>query len=129
MPETLLPSNAPKVVVSEDEYETLADLICASERATAGLALLWRELDRAEQRPDEPQGRVRVGSEVTYADLARGVRRRVRLSLPAEAGPKDIDVTSELGAALLGLRRGDVFSWRASDGRLQRILIEEVTGG
>jgi regulator of nucleoside diphosphate kinase len=38
------PPSRPRVFVLDDEYTRLADLVCGSHRATAGLALLWEEL-------------------------------------------------------------------------------------
>ena len=37
----------PTPFLLEEEYEELADLVCASARSTPGIELLWRELQRA----------------------------------------------------------------------------------
>lgn len=119
----------PEVTVSDDEYERLADVVCASERATPGLTLLWEELDRAvrvaaaERSPDVAA----LGSRITFVDGRSCERRTVRLALPSDMSrPGDLPVTEELGAALLGLRPGDRFHWRAANGGVRRLRIEAV---
>jgi regulator of nucleoside diphosphate kinase len=126
----LNPGSRPPVYVLDWEYDPLADLVCASERKTAGVSLLWEELERATvlPGPQAPPDLVRMGSRVYFTDLARRESKMVRLVYPSEASaPTLVSVTSSLGAALVGLRTGDEFAWTAADGELRRIHIDEVT--
>ena len=120
----------PAVRVLDGEYDPLADLVCASDQETAGLNLLWQELERATvlPAPQAPADLVRMGSRVRVADLTRGGTRTVRLVFPEEAtGPNRVSVTSALGAALIGLRPGDTFAWRDpgdAPGRVRVVAVQ-----
>lgn len=119
----------PEIYVLNKEYDPLADLVCASERGTAGLSLLWQELERATlvPAPRAPADFVRMGSRVHFTDLSRRGKESVRLVFPSEAVSRTlVSVASSLGAALVGLGAGDEFEWRDSDGELRRIRIDEV---
>lgn len=119
----------PPVFVLDDEYEPLADLVCSSERATGGIRLLWRELERASviTAGKAPPDLVRMGCRVHIVELDRRQARWVRLVYPREAAePNLVSVTSGLGAALLGLRAGQSFVWRGADRRMRRIRVLEV---
>jgi len=123
------PPAKPQVFVLDDEYEALADLVCASPRATAGIALLWAELDRAvivgaDRAPDDL---VRMGSRARFTDLSEGRAQTVRLVYPDQAsGRGKVAVTSSLGAALIGLKPGGMFHWTDSDGRRRTIQVDTV---
>jgi regulator of nucleoside diphosphate kinase len=123
------PPSRPRVFVLDDEYTRLADLVCGSYRATAGLALLWEELKRATILPAgcAPAGLVRMGSRVTYTDLTYREQRRVRLAYPGEGdGPYVAAVTSSVGAALIGLKPREVFRWLSPEGHLRAVRVESV---
>jgi regulator of nucleoside diphosphate kinase len=123
--------HAPDVLVLDVEYEPLSDLVCRSERETAGIRLLWRELERATLVPRDkaPDGLVRMGSHVRFTDLEDCTVHEVRLVYPEEASAQgDVAVTNSLGAALVGLRPGDAFTWRDSSGRRRKVRIDTVDG-
>lgn len=123
------PVQQPEVFIVEAEYEPLSDLVCASERATVGISLLWRELERATMVPEQqaPADLVRMGSRVHFTDLTRREQRMVRLVFPAEASePTLVSATSGLGAALIGLRVGDVFEWWGADQQPRRVRVDMV---
>ena len=118
----------PAVRVLDGEYDPLADLVCASDQETEGLHLLWQELERATvlPAPQAPADLIRMGSRVRVADLTGGGTRTVRLVFPEEAaGPDRVSVTSALGAALIGLRPGDTFTWR-DKGERRRVRVVAV---
>jgi regulator of nucleoside diphosphate kinase len=107
------PLELPTPYLLEVEYEELADLVCRSARGTPGLALLWRELQRAVIiKPDAaPPHRVHLHSRVRYTDLARPRHRTAQIVSPLEPGTGDpalVSVLSLTGAALIGLRQGAV---------------------
>lgn len=122
-------SSNPDVVVLDDEYIDLSDIICGSQHSTAGITLLWRELGRATLAPRTraPTDLVRMGSRVHYTDLDRRESRLVHLVYPDEAAaPVFVSVTSSIGAALLGLRAGDRFSWIDPAGAVRMVRIDKV---
>jgi regulator of nucleoside diphosphate kinase len=122
---------APDVLVLDVEYEPLSDLVCRSERETAGIRLLWQELERATLVPGDqaPNGLVRMGSHVRFTDLEDCTAHEVRLVYPEEASAEgDVVVTNSLGAALVGLRPGDTFTWRDSSRRRRKVRIDAVDG-
>lgn len=122
-------SSSPQVHVLEDEYETLADVVCASYRATPGIALLWQELERAQRlKADEaPNDLVRMGVRLAFTDLERQVSTFARLVYPQEAHrPDGIAVTTSVGAALLGLRKGQVFEWKETSGKRRAVRVDAV---
>jgi regulator of nucleoside diphosphate kinase len=114
------PRPLPPIHLLESEYELLADAVCGSASATPGIQLLWQELQRAEiLRTDEaPRDLVHLHSRVSYTDLVAAERRTVDIAGPAEAprGRRALSVTSQVGAALIGLRVGDRFSWASESG-------------
>ncbi|WP_436017747.1 GreA/GreB family elongation factor [Phenylobacterium sp. LjRoot219] len=124
-----LSNDNPSIVVLDDEYTDLSDIICSAARTTAGLSLLWRELGRATLSPRTraPADLVRMGSRVHFTDLDRRESRMVHLVYPEEAStPVFVPVTSSIGAALLGLRPGDVFSWVDPAGEVRTLRIDRV---
>lgn len=121
--------NRPQVVILEEEYVGLSDILCSSERSTAGLSLLLQELGRAELAPraKAPSDLVRMRSRVHYTDLDRRESRMVHLVYPEEvSAPVFISVTSAIGAALIGLREGDVFNWTDASGELRTVRVDKV---
>lgn len=124
------PKAAPAVFVLDNEYDPLADLVCSSPRSTAGIALLWNELDRATiiEAGRAPEDLVRMGCRVTIRDKNSDEVFSVRLVYPTEAAKPDrVSVASGLGAALIGLPRGEEFHWTSADGRrrvIEIVLVE-----
>lgn len=114
------PGQLPPIYLLEREYDILADAVCGSASATPGIELLWQELQRAViLRTDEaPRDLVHLNSRVSYTDLAAPERRTVDIAGPAEPprGRRALSVTSQVGAALIGLRVGDRFSWPSETG-------------
>jgi regulator of nucleoside diphosphate kinase len=91
---------------------------------------LGEELDRAEVVPDEkmPRNVVTMDSTVVYEDLDSGKVLMVRLTLPEDADMEQgrVSVLAPVGAALLGLKVGDVISWPLPDGRTGRFLVRQL---
>ena len=119
----------PAIFVIDDEYEALADVVCASERATVGIRLLWEEIKRAVIVPaaQAPSDLVRMGAHIHLTDLTKREQRRVKLVFPHEATePSRISVARSLGAALIGLRAGDRFAWRDGQAQLRAVRVNRV---
>ncbi|WP_312160805.1 GreA/GreB family elongation factor [Phenylobacterium sp.] len=117
----------PKVRVTEADFEKLAAIGSASRAPMPGASLLLEELERFSIVSDTDRRAkfVRLGSQVTYRDLALDRERTVRVGLPGEANVDEnrISVLAPIGAALIGLAVGDVFRWEGSDDRAREIEV------
>lgn len=123
------PGRLPPLVIPDNEYEALLDLICRSETATPGIQLLWQELQRADVVPAgaAPDDVVRIDSWVHFSERADGENRVVRIVYPDDAAPPALQpVTGSLGAALIGLRAGDDFCWLGPHGEVRAVRLERV---
>ncbi|PLR28265.1 hypothetical protein SGCZBJ_04480 [Caulobacter zeae] len=118
----------PPITVCAEDYDALAALV-AHASAAPGQALLAVELERAAVVEGAlAANRVRLGSEVDYHDLDRDRMRTIRLALPHEASIDEhrVSVTAPIGAALLGLKPGQRFSWAEAGGRVRSIKVLAV---
>ena len=118
----------PPITVCAEDYDTLAALV-AHPSAAPGQALLAVELERAAVVEGAlATNRVRLGSDVDYHDLDRDRVRTIRLTLPREASidERRVSVTAPIGAALLGLKPGQRFSWAEAGGRVRSIKVLAV---
>lgn len=120
----------PDIVVSTEDHRMLAKLAYAgiNEASTVADDLLY-ELDRASVVLPEHLSPdiVRMGSVVRYR-TTDGDQREVTLVYPAQA---DIDrncisVMTPIGAALIGLRKGQSITWLTRDGRKQVLTVLHV---
>ena len=120
----------PEIVLSTEDHRLLTQLAYAGINTASPVAdeLLY-ELDRASVVPAEqlPPDVVRMGSQVRYR-TSEGEQREVTLVFPSEA---DIDlnrvsVMTPIGAALVGLRRGQSITWLTRDGRKQVLTVLRV---
>lgn len=120
----------PELVIAKSDHEQLTGLATAGSGSTAEVAdSLLNELERAEVLPDGmvPADAVRMGARVRYR--ASGTEREVELVLPADAdiGQGRISVLTPVGAALIGLRRGQSITWTTRDGRQEVLTVVDVT--
>jgi regulator of nucleoside diphosphate kinase len=120
----------PAIVLNTDDFRLLTNLAHAgiSEASTVADDLLV-ELDRANVVPPEqlPADVVRMGSRVRYR-TGDGDEREVELVYPADA---DIDrtrisVMTPIGAALIGLAKGQSITWQTRAGRVQMLTVLKV---
>ena len=119
------------IIVSNAEYERLTDLANASiERLPEVAQELLDELERAEivEDKDVPNGVVRMGSTVTFKS-DDGHVRTLKLVYPADESLDQhrISVMTPVGAALIGLGKGQSISWAARDGKHHRLTVTKVT--
>ncbi len=122
---------SPDILVGEQEHKrlTVAALTDIAHDVDSTDFLLF-ELDRARVVNDAalPPDVVRLGSVVRYRPIP-GEECVIKLVLP-EAADEDrayrLSVTSSHGAALLGLRPGDVMSWTDPNGRAHRLKVLRV---
>jgi regulator of nucleoside diphosphate kinase len=123
---------SPQILVGEAEHRLLTAAALTSIGADADRTdFLLYELDRAQIMKDTllPQDVIRIGSIVRYRPMP-GEERIVKLVMPqhVEHGSAyRLSVTSEHGAALLGLRPGHIMTWLEPDGTTQRLNVLQVT--
>lgn len=119
----------PDIVISHEDHLLLRELAHAGINVASTVAdeLLY-ELDRATVLPSEelPSDVVRMGSRVRYR--AGEMERDVTLVFPAEADIEQnrVSVMTPVGAALIGLRKGQSITWLTRDGRKQVLTIVAV---
>ena len=122
--------SVPQIVVSTADYERLTDLANASmERLPEVARELLDELEGAEIVDDKsvPKDVVRMGSTVTFKS-DDGHTRTLKLVYPADESLDQhrISVMTPVGAALIGLGKGQSISWTARDGKHHRLTVTKV---
>jgi regulator of nucleoside diphosphate kinase len=122
---------SPDIILGAEELRQLTVLAMgATDQAPEDADWLLHELERARVLPDAalPADTVRMGSTVTYR-TSGGQERTVQLVYPGEAdiGARRISVLAPVGAALIGLRKGQSISWLARDGRRQALTVLRVS--
>ena len=112
-------ASVPSIFASTDDFQALSALSKTLQGAAApGSSLLTAEISRLSVV--DPEGRapfVQLGSRVTYRDQRRRVRT-ARIVMPGTSSIHEhcVSITTPIGAALLGLTVGDVFSWWTTGG-------------
>lgn len=112
---------SPDIMLSTTDHRRLSQLAYAGldEASTVADDLLY-ELDRASVVPPEqlPPDVVRMGSRVRFR-TDEGDQREVTLVFPSEADIAEsrVSVMTPIGAALVGLRKGQSITWLSRDGR------------
>lgn len=121
-------ADRPVVYVAQADLHRLYALADAADGL--GGRLLAREMEHAVVvAPGElPRDFVRLNSTVAYRDLLTGRARTLQIVPPQEADvdAARISVVSPVGAALIGLRAGDVFALSTEDGRPHVLQVETV---
>jgi regulator of nucleoside diphosphate kinase len=106
----------PSITINRLDAERLQRLIdTASEKDLVVAGLLEEELFRGEvlDPEDMPDDVVSMNSQVRFTDLTRGRKMSRTLVYPhaLESVPDAISVMAPIGAALIGLKVGDVIDW------------------
>lgn len=120
----------PSIAIARSEHERLTKLAESFAVRTPEVSdELLTELERARVVDDAkiPGDVVRMGSSLRYtSDL--GEDRSVTLVYPGEAdiAAGRISIMTPIGAALIGLSPGQSIDWRARDGRVHRLTVQEV---
>lgn len=120
------PDAGPPVFATAGELAQLRRVLADAAPNAPGALLLSGELARMRIVDGAASaGIVRLGSRVTYRDLATGRERAVRVATPATTDPDDnrVSVLSPIGSALIGLRQGAVFAWAGAQGVRRRIEV------
>lgn len=121
----------PVITVSRLDAERLQRLVdAAAEKDYAVAEALEVELERAEVlEPEEmPADVVSMNSRVRFTELTRNSELTRTLVYPhALADSEDgLSVMAPVGAALLGLRAGDMIDWTLPDGRTTHLRVDAI---
>jgi regulator of nucleoside diphosphate kinase len=119
----------PEIVVGGTDHARLTNLANAAFDTVPDTAEeLLSELERARVVADEavPRDVVRMGSVVEFE--SEGDRKRVMLVFPPDAdiAAGKVSVLTPVGAALIGLSKGQSIAWTARDGTSHALTIRSV---
>jgi regulator of nucleoside diphosphate kinase len=123
------PQRLPEIVLGGTDHARLTSLANAAFDTVPDTAEeLLSELDRARIVADNavPRDVVRMGSVVEFESA--GGRKRVTLGVPPEAdiAAGKVSVLTPVGAALIGLAKGQSIDWTARDGTSHALTIRAV---
>ena len=127
----IIDASLPPVFLADSEADILADLALAvRERSPLAADFLLREIDRASTTsPAElPRDVVTMMSCVDFVDEGSGELHSVQLVYPKDADTDlhCISVLTPIGAALIGMRRGEAIDWADLRGARRRLRIVGV---
>jgi regulator of nucleoside diphosphate kinase len=120
----------PAITIAVSDHERLARLAESHASRLPEVAdELMAELERARVVPDERLSAnvVRMGSKIRFtSDL--GENRQVTLVFPGDAdiAQGKVSILTPIGAALIGLSKGQSIDWTARDGRVHRLTVAAV---
>ncbi len=124
------PAARPGIAIAAGDYARLVSLTEGRDRSEVA-EYLSGELTRARIVGDDELAAniVRMGSRVTYCDLASGRTRVLTLVYPREADmARDrVSVLTPIGAALIGLRPGHSIDWPTPEGGSGSLSVIEVS--
>ena len=93
-------------------------------------SLLFDELDAATVVPDDqlPDDVVTMQSTISFVDLDTAVTSTITLVYPHEVGQfsTGVSILAPVGAALIGLRVGEVIEWPLPNGRTRNLKVVAV---
>ncbi|GKW48588.1 nucleoside diphosphate kinase regulator [Halomonas sp. NCCP-2165] len=124
-------SSRPAIIINRLDAERLQRLIdAASDKDLPVAESLEEELTRGEviDPEDIPEDVVSMNSQVQFTDLIRDRQMIRTLVYPhALAATEDgLSVMAPIGAALLGLRIGDIIDWPLPDGSEIKLRIDAI---
>lgn len=121
--------NEGKILVSHQDYERLSALLAMDAYADID-ELLEEELNRAEivQKEEMPADVVTMNSTVRFKDVVTHKESEVTLVYPHEADVEKmkISVLAPIGAALLGLKVGQLIDWHLPNGKTKRLQVLSI---
>jgi regulator of nucleoside diphosphate kinase len=130
MPTTIASKSKPKIVMSDADHARLSQLAEGLLERLPAASELLAEVERATVLPADalPATVVRMGSTIEYATEDNAVHR-VRLVYPDEAdiAKAQISILTPVGAALIGLSKGQSISWTTLDNRERRLNVLSVS--
>lgn len=123
----------PRLVIGDDDHDRLMTMANGLSGPRAQMAeQLLTELERARvvAQAKLADTVVRMGSTVSFT-TTDGFDRTYKLVYPGEADISEnkVSVLTPIGAALIGLSKGQSIPWTARDGRLLSLTVVEVVQG
>ena len=127
----IIDASLPPLFLADSEADILADLALAvRERSPLAADFLLREIDRASttSTAELPRDVVTMMSCVDFVDEGSGELHSVQLVYPKDADTDlhCISVLTPIGAALIGMRRGEAIDWADLRGARRRLRIVGV---
>jgi len=118
------------IIIDEVEHDRLTSLAeSAVSSAPDAASILRAEMRRAIVVPVDkvPSSVIQMGSRVEFI-FDGGHPRDVVLVYPARANIAEgrVSVLTPIGAALIGLAKGQSFTWKANDGCLHKLIVLRV---
>jgi regulator of nucleoside diphosphate kinase len=111
-----------------DQLENLAYANMARNPLAANRLL--EEIDRAVivNSAELSSDIITIGSEVTFRDNATGNMQTVILTMPTDADITShrISIMTPIGAALIGIRKGETIWWQTMDNEVRELTIHDV---
>lgn len=124
------PGARPGIAIAASDYARLVSLAEGPDRSEV-TEYLSGELTRARIVGNDELAAniVRMGSRVTYRDLATGRTRVITLVYPREAdmARNRVSVLTPIGAALIGLRPGHSMDWPTPEGGSGSLSVIDVS--
>lgn len=120
--------NDPKLMMTESDFQKISALVMSTQTEIS--EMLEEELGRAAVVPSDqlPKDVVTMNSTVSFTDLDSGKKSVVTLVYPHEANIEEnkVSILAPVGAALIGLRVGQIINWPLPQGKERRIKVESV---
>ena len=121
----------PRIKMTADDHERLSRLAAsAMDRAPEVASFLSDELDRVQiVRGGTAEGDfARMGSRVDFRDNSTGRTQSVTLVYPGDADIEQgkVSILTPIGAALIGLSKGQSIDWATRTGEIRRLTVLEV---
>ena len=121
----------PRIKMTADDHERLSRLAAsAMDRAPEVASFLSDELDPVQiVRGGTAEGDfARMGSRVDFRDNSTGRMQSVTLVYPGEAdiAQGKVSILTPIGAALIGLSKGQSIDWATRTGEIRRLTVLEV---
>lgn len=129
----MLPIVAPTIKMTRSDASRLLSLAMANLRGSPDITgFLIGEIARATLvEPDEARQVVTMNSCVEFYYSLTSQIRKVQLVYPTEADIEQgkISVMTPIGAALIGLSKGQSIQWRTVTGMERSLLVIEIDDG
>lgn len=120
--------NQNNLILTQADFQKLSSLIAVADHETA--ELLEEELSRASVVEDDqlPKDVVSMNSTVRFQDVESGKETIITLVYPNEANIEQnkVSILAPVGAALIGLRVGQVIQWPVPHGKEKRFKVISV---
>ena len=121
-----------KVLILKDDYALLNACVKNTKVVTMKepqhTRSLSEELHRAVvvERDQFPQDAIRLNTLVTIKDLSSGNETSIRIVLPefADIKQKKVSVLAPMGTALIGLQKGQRFTWQMPAGAKSFLILD-----